>query len=92
VIIRVYQGPTGGSPPALLEKVSEGKLGCLGSGINHGATFVVAALETCLMRQLLLMAIRAINQGKLVEMVMSASRAGTALRMTSLRIRHFSSS
>jgi len=70
----------------------EGNLGRLGPGVNHFTALVVAAVGTCLVRQLLLMAIRAFAGMQPVKMIVRAACAGTALGMTSLWIRHYNSS
>ena len=75
-----------------LEKVGEGNLGRLGLGVNDFAALIVSALEACLVRQLLFMAMGAFRKGQLVKMVMGAASTRAPLRMSPLWIRHFSSS
>jgi hypothetical protein len=57
----------------------EGNLGRLGPGVNHFAALVKAAMRACLVRQFLLMAIRAFAGMQAMKMIVRAACACAAL-------------
>jgi hypothetical protein len=80
------------APIARNRKETKENLGRLGRNVNHFTAFVLPAMRTCLVRQLLLVAIRTIGKRERFEMVVGAPLIFARMGVTSFWIRHSCSS